>query len=94
MENNEMPVQKIKNGTVTIVGGWFLREYIQQFLGKDWFQSLTVWGLIVIAAANAGIDAACQLEIMYIDDCAWAASFFDKIGRVLVVLGIRRRVQA
>lgn len=89
-----MGIQKIKDGTVHVVSGWFLRSYIEQFLGKSWFQSWTMWGLIIIAAANAGVDTACQLEYLHIDNCTWAASVFDKIGRVLVVLGIRRRVQA
>ena len=88
-----MPITKIKEGAVSVVGGWFLRSYIENFLGKAWYRSVTIWGLVAIAAANAGVDAACQLELLHIDNCAWAAGVFDKAGRVLVILGLRRRMQ-
>jgi hypothetical protein len=89
------PITKIKDGTVNVVGGWFLRQYIQQFLGKDWFQSFTMWGLVIIAAAQAGFETACNMEtmILSIEDCQWIAGFFDGLGRVLVVVGLRRRIQ-
>lgn len=74
-----------------IIGGWFLRDYIRTFLGdKDWFESLTVVGLILVAAAQAGFVSACGQNFLTAEQCATGAVWFTRLGEVMVIFGVRR----
>ena len=82
---------KIVEGTRAAIGGWFLRPYIQQVLGgKDWFESLTVWGLIIFVAADAVTAEVCARGLMSAAWCADAVGFLKTVGGILGVLGVRR----
>jgi hypothetical protein len=58
--------------------------------GKPWFKSLTAWGLVVFVGATAGADAVCAAGMISPETCAMLKSGAEKVGGVLVVLGLRR----
>lgn len=60
---------------------------------KKWFQSMTVWGLIVFALGETFIEQACGPEgagIFSANACAIMSGISDKVAVVLTVLGLRR----
>ena len=73
------------------IAGAFLRSWIQKQLGKDWYDSWTVWGLIIYHAAEGAVGAVCGDELMMSAVfCAKATAALKTVGGVLTVLGIRR----
>ena len=73
------------------IAGAFLRSWIQKQLGKDWYDSWTVWGLIIYNTADYAVGAVCGDELMMSAVfCAKATSVLKTFGAVLTVLGIRR----
>lgn len=82
---------KIINGARVAVGGWLFRPYIQKVLGgKDWFQSLTVLGLLIFVGAEAVVNEVCARDLASAALCAQAVSFLKTMGGILTVLGVRR----
>jgi hypothetical protein len=90
-EQEPQPERQAVKTTKAIAGGLFLRPTIQWFMGgKDWFNSLTAWGLVCWLTAGAGIDAVCTAELVSVDTCKQLNTILTKAGDVLVVLGVRR----
>ena len=77
------------------IAGAFLRNWIQKNLGKDWFNSMTIWGLIIYNAADGAMGAVCGGGEMLVSAvlCAKAAAVLKGFGGVLTILGIRRAAQ-
>ena len=74
-----------------ILGGWVLRPYINKLLGgKDFWESYTAVGLIIIAAAQAGFVSACGQNFLTAEQCATGAVWFTRLGEVMVIFGVRR----
>lgn len=75
-----------------IVNVALLRPAAKSYLGKDWWQSLTVWGVGLYVAAQAIADALCApgMGLLPGDWCPQIASVLDTVGKVLVALGLRR----
>lgn len=73
------------------VGGFFLRQWIVRKLGKDWFDSWTVNGIILIlAGAGGAADAICGDQLLPGDICSQIDHWLTVAGQILTVLGIRR----
>jgi len=60
------------------------------FGGKPWFESLTMWGLILIAMAKAAETAG----VLPSGTEAALVGLGDSLGPLLVVLGIRKAATA
>lgn len=89
-----MALERLKglrdNGSA-VVGGWFLRKYIQRALGgKDWWQSWTAVGLILFETSQTFADTACEQGLFSWDQCETIETVLYKLGVALIALGIRR----
>ena len=60
------------------------------FGDKNWFQSLTAWGLVLFAAATAGAESACAAGMASVETCSVIQDVATKISAVLVTLGLRK----
>jgi hypothetical protein len=82
---------KVIEGTRVAIGGWILRPYIQRVLaGKDWFESITVWAMILVLTAEqlvSQMSAYGLLSEVYYDQ---AVFYLQRTGEILVILGVRR----
>jgi hypothetical protein len=75
----------------TAVAGAFLRPWIRRQLGKDWYESLTIWGLVLHESASTLVNEACTLGALDTAFCSDAIGFLETVGKVLIVVGIRRK---
>jgi hypothetical protein len=66
----------------------------QFFGGKAWFKSMTAWGLIVWATAEAVMGQICEAGILSPDACSSAGAIVSAAGAILAALGIRRAATA
>jgi len=64
------------------------------FSGKNWYQSLTAWGLVLFTAGDAIAGEMCNLGIIGPEMCTTIEGWIVKISGVLVGLGLRRAVSA
>lgn len=79
-------------GIKSALAGGFLRAWINKQLGKDWHQSWTVRGLLlVIVGATGAVEAVCGGGMMSDASCEQANRVIEAIGGVLIVLGLRRK---
>jgi hypothetical protein len=91
-----MPADRIrsvfKHDNLThLAGGWFARRYINNILGgKDWFQSLTVLGLIVWIGAESAVRGVCSAEVVPVEWCTPMLKYVMGFGQILTILGVRR----
>ena len=73
------------------LGGWFLRPYLQKLLGgSDWFQSITVWGLIVVVTAETFVGELGARGFISVDSFDTTVLYLQRAGEILAVLGVRR----
>ncbi len=79
------------NKITELLGGMFLRPWIKKQLGKDWWASMTVWGLILHETAEGFVNLACAQGAIEVAACAALVGYLETAGKVLVVLGIRRK---
>ena len=73
------------------IAGSFARSWIQRQLGKDWYRSWTVWGLVIYETADTAVNTACDAGVIEASLCASAIGALQSAGKILVVLGIRRK---
>ena len=64
------------------------------FGGKKWFQSLTAWGLVVLAVGNAAAVALASSGLVSHETATTLTSVVDWVGGVATALGIRRAATA
>jgi len=57
---------------------------------KPWFKSMTTWGMIVFAAASAGVTQACGDGVIGAGACDTIATVLQYVGGAMTVLGLRR----
>ena len=79
-------MESIKNA----IAGAVLRPWIKKKLGKDWYNSWTMWGIVIYAMAEAGAEMACELGALSVEQCFVASRWVENVGKVLVILGVRR----
>jgi hypothetical protein len=84
-------LQRAGESVVNIVAGSLVRPYIQKFLGKDWYKSVTVWGLVLWTTGSSLAVAVCETGALSWDFCGDLQTNLESIGQVLTVLGIRRK---
>lgn len=63
---------------------------LENMLGKPWFKSLTVWGLILWVGASASLNEACSGGLLASGTCDTLTHITAGVGQVLTFLGIRR----
>jgi hypothetical protein len=61
---------------------------------KPVLKSLTVWGLIIFTAAQAGAVEACTAGLLGTGVCATITTILKYVGGALTVLGLRRAATA
>lgn len=59
-------------------------------LGKPWYRSFTVWGLLIFVGASGAVDQVCSAGLLSPEHCTLVQEILQKVGGVLTVLGIRR----
>ena len=62
------------------------------FGGKQWFRSMTAWGLAIFAIGSQAVTALGTNGIITPELTAFLAGHVDTFGVVLGMLGIRRRL--
>jgi hypothetical protein len=73
-------------------------ELLKRFLeGRSWYESVTVWGCIVVVAVSAGFDQACAsviggLPVLGEGVCSAWDNVREVAGPILITLGFARKL--
>jgi len=73
-----------------VLGGWVLRRQINRVLGKDWYRSLTIWGLILWTGADSAVRGVCGAGLVPPEYCTPLLKYVMTAGQILTILSVRR----
>lgn len=64
--------------------------------GKPWYESLTVWGVIIISTAQTFVTGACDPEaaVLGAAACGILVKGLTLVGGILTTFGIRKAATA